>query len=75
MVALPLSPEPLEGGSWRRWAGSRGAFGVLLTCPGCGYEAFLDHDVAPDGSVSPSVVCPMDCGFHDFVRLEDWDEQ
>lgn len=31
------------------------------------------HQIAPDGTVSPSVVCPHDgCDFHEFVRLENW---
>lgn len=33
----------------------------------------MDHDIAPDGRVSPSVVCPFEgCDFHDHVVLEGW---
>jgi hypothetical protein len=31
------------------------------------------HSIAQDGTVSPSVVCPVEkCGFHEFIRLEGW---
>jgi len=31
------------------------------------------HSIDLDGNVSPSVVCPTSgCGFHEFVRLDDW---
>jgi hypothetical protein len=36
------------------------------------------HRIAADGTVSPSLVCPYYCGFHDYVRLVGWtceDEQ
>jgi hypothetical protein len=45
---------------------------VFVTCPGCGIEGRLDHDVAADGKVSPSLDCPS-CEFHAFVVLADWD--
>ncbi len=36
------------------------------------------HQIADDGTVSPSVVCdhpPDGCGFHQFIILEDWEPQ
>lgn len=47
---------------------------AALSCPNCGQAASLiDHDIASDGTVSPSVVCPMaECGFHDMVQLIGW---
>jgi len=33
------------------------------------------HEIAPDGAVSPSVVCPQaGCDFHEFVTLKEWGE-
>jgi hypothetical protein len=33
-----------------------------------------EHDIAPDGTVSPSVVCTTEgCSFHDYVKLEGWE--
>ncbi len=37
------------------------------------YLSIHKHTIAPDGTVSPSVVCPAkDCGFHEFIKLEGW---
>jgi hypothetical protein len=34
----------------------------------------IDHDIAKDGTVTPSVVCPNgNCAFHDYVRLDGWE--
>ena len=43
-------------------------------CCANGHAAFLDdHEIAADGTVSPSLVCPEDgCDFHEFVKLEGW---
>ena len=51
---------------WRR-------FGllVLVTCPGCGLEVGLDHDVEDDGRVTPSLNC-TECAFREFVTLGGW---
>lgn len=32
------------------------------------------HNIADDGIVSPSVVCPYGCEFHEFITLEGWDQ-
>lgn len=45
---------------------------VLVSCPTCGQVAQLQHEIALDGLVSPSVQCPARCGFHENVRLKDW---
>ena len=66
-----------------RWHGERGTWryqklpdgrSALFACPLCGYGASLsDHTIAPDGTVSPSVVCPKEgCTFHESIRLEAW---
>jgi hypothetical protein len=38
------------------------------------HEGLIDeHEIAADGTVTPSVVCTESgCDFHDFVRLEGW---
>lgn len=46
-----------------------------MSCPECGRTGVLeppDHTIAADGAVTPSVVCPYECGFHEHVRLEGW---
>lgn len=43
-----------------------------FVCPDCGFfGSLLDHQIAEDGTVSPSVDCP-DCSFHEHIRLEGW---
>lgn len=44
-----------------------------VTCPECKQEYLLDHVIAPDGKVAPSLDCPTDgCGFHEMVQLAGW---
>lgn len=47
---------------------------LYFMCP-CGKRgALFDHDIADDGTVTPSVV-HEDCGFHDYIKLEHWPGQ
>ena len=49
---------------------------AVLNCPICHRDGFLDaHDIAPDGTVSPSVQCFYDCGFHTNIKLLDYAER
>jgi len=54
-------------GKWRKV----GAL-IYVQCPQCNYCAALQHEIAPDGTVTPSVECPSGCGFHTNVRLTGW---
>lgn len=46
---------------------------AVVSCPGCGQEAPIKgHTIDAGGKVTPSLMCPFDCGFHDFVTLGDW---
>lgn len=50
-------------------------FWAECVCPICAKVSMVgrNHDVADDGTVSPSYVCPFPpCTFHAFVRLDDW---
>lgn len=67
-----------KAGSWKGLAlplGTGYVRSASFTCPSCGRVCSLsDHQIAEDGTVAPSVVCPyMDCDFHEFIRLEGWD--
>lgn len=34
-----------------------------------------DHKIDENGVVTPSLVCPVEgCGFHEWVRLQGWNE-
>lgn len=48
---------------------------AFVRCPECGELSSLrKHSVAPNGTVSPSYVCPFPpCTFHEWVRLEGWE--
>lgn len=44
-----------------------------IGCPNCGCHARLDHEIAADGTITPSIVCPFkDCDFHNWGVLEGW---
>ena len=59
-------PEP---GTYRKTDVGGGRFSAVISCPECKTTGSLQgsHEVAPDGAVTPSVVC--DCGFHEFIEL------
>ena len=47
---------------------------ACVRCPN-GHESYLNHIVAEDGTVSPSIVCPeKGCDWHVFGVLEGWSE-
>lgn len=46
---------------------------AIVSCPGCSQVASLSaHTIADNGDVDPSLVCPFDCGFHEYVTLGGW---
>jgi hypothetical protein len=48
-------------------------FKATMTCPEGHTITLRHHSIAPDGAVTPSVVCKThDCSFHSFVRLVGW---
>lgn len=69
MKSYPQSNDHLPG-TWKalQIPNSKKA---TFTCPNCQQLGTLvDHDIADDGTVTPSVVC--DCGFHEWIKLEGW---
>ena len=47
-------------------------FEVIAKCPECSSELPLQHEIAADGTITPSLDCPA-CPFHQAgVRLEGW---
>ena len=77
---------PTERGTYRRileyWAdhcarkGVPNAYWAEVCCLGCGSVTLLgdNHQVAIDGTVTPSDVCPFPpCTFHEMIALDDWD--
>lgn len=46
---------------------------ATMVCANGHYGALVDHTISQDGTVTPSVVCPVTgCGFHEYVRLDGW---
>lgn len=73
MTAYPYSSES-QRGSWNRSFRSNGEQIVYFTCPVCGEIGSLnDHDISDTGAVAPSLICPNECGFHEYIQLADYD--
>ena len=44
-----------------------------MTCSNGHYGLIDEHEIAADGTVTPSVVCRHEgCAFHELIRLEEW---
>lgn len=73
MLTLTQGEPFLDRGVWKGGT-IDSVHTATVSCPDCGRGASLsDHEIAVDGKVSPSLVCPHDgCGFHEFVQLEGW---
>jgi hypothetical protein len=57
---------------WREW-NHEGKNYIFVTCPGCGTEYRLDHDINVQGVINPSLECPgTNCNFHDTAVLVGW---
>jgi hypothetical protein len=80
-TVIPEATDPqgcwgpkVPGGCWHGGRKSDGTRTATLQCPGCGKVASMSqHTIEPDGTVSPSAVCPYEgCTFHQWIRLEGW---
>lgn len=70
---LPLSERKKAPGWWPTPQDNRGSRSVWFRCPNGHVGTLWVHEIAPDGTVSPSVACPNpECSFHDSIRLENW---
>lgn len=61
-------------GTWKGVVDNTGKrISASFTCPNCGELGSLSaHHIAPDGTVTPSLICPYECGFHEHIKLEGW---
>ena len=78
IVSQHGSVEPVR---WQHQQGWRltlidGKLAPRIACPQCGRTAVLSgHSVLrTTGEVWPSMICPHDCGFHDYIQLLDYKE-
>lgn len=73
MVQIPrLASRGDPGPGW--WPATLdGERTAWLKCPGGHAGSLIDHTIAGDGRVTPSVVCSDDaCAWHVFVQLVGW---
>lgn len=69
---LKSYPRGLGKGTWGLRVLDGGPVAVF-NCPDCGLTAYLEeHAIDNAGNVTPSLVCPGACGFHDHVNLRGW---
>src|SRR5882762_8866810 len=55
------------------WGRDKGSGEIFIRCGGCGKCIDLDHQVAANGDVTPSVWHDSpDCGWHVHITLEGW---
>ena len=67
-----LVSDPDAKDTWSLMHLSGGRSVVVTRCSN-GHIGQLDHEIAADGTVSPSVVCQRGgCSYHEFIRLEGW---
>ena len=72
MITIPYDLK-LTSCSWQCGTTPTGRT-ALFCCPNGQIGSLTDHEIQPDGTVQPSVVCPHDgCNFHEFIKLEGWD--
>lgn len=64
---LPLSWKGVFLGTKARTAS--------FTCSKGHTLCLRQHAIADDGTVTPSVVCPIDgCTFHEWIKLDKWSD-
>jgi hypothetical protein len=73
MLEIPQGAWDKKG-TWKGLRSESGKRTANLCCPKCGQNATLhDHEIASDGTVRPSVVCPYPgCTFHERIKLIGW---
>lgn len=48
-------------------------YSASATCVNGHTCTLTEHEIADDGTVTPSLVCPYEgCTWHEFVKLEGW---
>lgn len=69
--------SPTEDGIKDTWSPVKGLDGKIhpnIIDSNGDYFGLETHRISSDGNVSTSVVCPYGCGFHEFIKLDGWEE-
>jgi len=73
MFEVPYASDSDAAGPWWRYLRTEDGLSAWMKCPNGHLATLTDHQIDANGTVAPSVVCPEDCSFHEFVRLVGWD--
>ena len=76
MKSFPYSTDRHKPGTWKIIT-LDGEHTVVFICSECKTSGYLtEHEISADGTVTPSVVCNSgkNCSFHEFIKLENWEE-
>lgn len=67
------SPPPAVVGElgWWIWGGKGFGETVMFRCHD-GHDMQLPHEIAEDGTATPSVLAQIKCAFHDNIQLDGW---
>ena len=71
-ISKSTGEQPIE--TWRLSKDLDGTAYPTIRDSSGDWFAIQTHSIADDGTVSPSVVCPYGCEFHEFITLEGWDQ-
>ena len=74
MIVLPRDQTQKQKPSWRGPIKREGGLSAFVTCSNGHIASISGHEIAGDGRVSPSLICPYEnCDFHEFVQLDGWE--
>lgn len=72
MITVPQNNDG-KPGAWKGQVTGRSRISAIFICPN-GHELDLrKYEILSNGSVHPSVLCPIvGCGFNEFICLDGW---
>lgn len=75
MIQIKHDQELTGPNTWAVYRYQSGRVQVVTRCANGHIGSLDDHQIASDGTVSPSVVCQSaGCDYHEFIRLDGWSE-
>lgn len=75
MIQIKHDQELVAPNTWAKHIYQSGRVQVVTRCSNGHIGSLDDHEIASDGTVSPSVVCQREgCNFHEFIKLEGWNQ-
>ena len=66
----------LHNNTWGVYIAPNGQKTAITRCSNGHIGSLLDHTIASDGLVTPSVVCQHEgCNYHEYIKLEGWENK